>query len=85
VVVDSYDFSGRLGFSVWYLDDGMGTYTIHRVFTFSPSTNEFEERSPQCGDEFLNLRVDRKKHRLISAYFDKNVSKFCITRLRMTN
>lgn len=53
IAVGGYDFSGRLGFLVWYLDDGMGTSTIHRVFSFSPATNKIVERSPQCGDDSL--------------------------------
>ncbi|WP_250525455.1 hypothetical protein [Caballeronia sp. GAWG2-1] len=79
--VDSYDFSGRKGFSVWYLDDGMGTFTIHRVFTFSRLNNGFVERFPRCGDEFLNLRIDRQKRHLISTYFAHNVPRSCVTRL----
>lgn len=81
VEVGSYDFSGRLGFSVWHVDDGMGTYTIHRVFTFAPSTNRFVERLPRCGDEFINLKLDKNNRRLISTYFEENVPKSCTTRL----
>ncbi|CAM2164217.1 conserved exported hypothetical protein [Paraburkholderia sacchari] len=81
--VDDYDFSGRLGFAVWHVDDGMGTYSVYRVFTFSPSTKKFVERvpAPQCGDEFVNLRIDKKRHRLLSAFWDGNIPKVCITRL----
>jgi hypothetical protein len=83
VDVNDYDFSGRLGFAVWHLDDGMGTYSIYRIFTFSPSTNKFIERSPasQCGDEFINLKIDKKRRRLFSTFWDQNVPKTCITRL----
>lgn len=81
IEVDSYDFSGRLGFSVWYIDDGMGTYTIFRVFTYSPLANKFVERFPSCGGEFDNLRVDKKRRRLISTYYDQNIPKLCTTRL----
>jgi hypothetical protein len=84
IAVDSYDFSGRLGFSVWYVDDGMGTYTISRVFTFSPLTNKFVERFPSYGDEFNNLRVDKNRRRLISTYYDQNVPRLCTTRLPIT-
>ncbi len=79
--IGSYDFSGRLGFLVSYMDDGMGVYEIYRIFTFSPSSNEFVERFPSCGDEFINLTVDRKSHSLLSTYWDRNIPKRCITRL----
>ncbi|CAM2187033.1 conserved exported hypothetical protein [Paraburkholderia sacchari] len=83
VNVESYDFSGRYGFSVWHVDDGMGVYSVYRVFTFSPSSNRFVERipSPICGDEFVNLKVDKKGHRLVSTYWNNNVPKQCVTRL----
>ncbi|MCA8061284.1 hypothetical protein [Burkholderia sp. AU38729] len=79
--VGSYDFSGRLGFLVSYMDDGMGVYEIARIFTFSPSSSDFVERFPSCGDEFVNLKVDGKSHLLTSTYWDKNIPKRCITRL----
>lgn len=85
IAVDSYDFSGRLGFSVWYMDDGMGVSTISRVFTFAPHTNRFVERFPSCGDEFYNLRVDKKRRHLVSTYYDKNSPKLCATRLSMAS
>jgi hypothetical protein len=83
VDVSDYDFSGRLGFSVWHVDDGMGTYSIYRIFTFSPSTNKFLERSPapQCGGEFINLRIDKKRRRLVSTYWDQNIPRACATNL----
>ena len=80
--VNDFDFSGHLGFSVWHVDDGMGTYTVFRVFTYSQPTNEFVERSPACGDEFVNLKIDKKRHYLISTYWDQNIPKTCITRLQ---
>ncbi|QVN20800.1 hypothetical protein [Burkholderia pyrrocinia] len=81
IEIGSYDFSGRLGFLVSHTDDGKGTYEVDRVFTFSPLFNEFVERFPSCGDEFANLRVDKKRRYLVSTYWDKNVPKRCITRL----
>ena len=81
--VNDYDFSGRLGFVVWHVDDGMGVYSVYRVFTFAPSINEFVERSPAslCGDEFINLRVDKKERRLLSTFWNQNIPKVCVTRL----
>lgn len=84
IAVDSYDFSGRLGFSVWYVDSGMGTYRIFRIFTFSAVTNKFVERFPSCGDQFNNLRVDKKRRHLVSTYYDENVPRLCTTRLSIT-
>ena len=82
VEVDDYDFSGMLGFSVWYVDGGKGIYTIHRVFVLSKNSESFEEEFPECGDEFINLRVDKKHRRLISMYYFDNEPKECVTRLR---
>lgn len=79
--IGSYDFSGRLGFLVSHIDDGMGVYEVVRVFTFSQSVDDFIERFPSCGDEFFNLKVDRKRRYLVSNYWDKNVAKICNTRL----
>ncbi|WP_213301399.1 hypothetical protein [Paraburkholderia sacchari] len=81
IEIGSYDFSGRLGFLVLHIDDGMGTYEVYRVFTFSPSSNEFVERFPSCGDEFDNLKVDKKRRYLTSTYWDRNIPKRCVTRL----
>ncbi|WNC89832.1 hypothetical protein RI103_00270 [Paraburkholderia sp. FT54] len=81
IEIGSYDFSGRLGFLVSHIDDGMGTYEVDRVFTFSPSSNEFVERSPSCGDGFVNLRVYKKRRYLVSTYWDQNIPKICVTRL----
>lgn len=81
VTVESYDFSGRLGFSVSHLDEGKGTYYVYRIFTFSSIKNDFIERNPSCGDGFIDLRVDKKRHFLISTYYDQNIPKFCLTRL----
>jgi hypothetical protein len=83
VDVNDDEFSDRLGFAVWHVDDGMGTYSIYRLFTFSRSTNKFIERSPAslCGDEFINLRVDKKRRRLFGTFWDQNVPRTCTTRL----
>ncbi|WP_124604450.1 hypothetical protein [Burkholderia sp. Bp9142] len=81
IKIGSYDFSGRLGFWVSHADDGKGVYQVDRVFTFSPSYNGFVERFPSCGDEFVNLRVDKKRRCLMSTYWDRNIPKTCVTRL----
>ena len=81
ITIGSYDFSGRLGFWVSHTDDGMGTFQIDRVFVFSPSANRFVERFPACADGFYNLRVDNKRRLLVSAYWERNALKTCVTRL----
>ncbi|WP_321888921.1 hypothetical protein [Paraburkholderia bannensis] len=83
IEIGSYDFSGRLGFLVSHIDDGMGAYKVSRVFTFSPSSSEFIERFPSCGDEFDNLKVDKKRRYLTSTYWDQNTPKRCVTRLKI--
>lgn len=57
LVVDDFNFDGKTDFSVWYLDEGMGRYSIHRVFVYSSESKAFVEKFPACGDEFLNLKV----------------------------
>lgn len=79
--VGDYDFSGLDGFAFWSIDEGQGVYKVYRVFTFSWERNDFVERRPSCGDEFLNLKVDSLHGQLVSAFFDDNVPKSCITRL----
>lgn len=83
--VDDYDFSGRLGLAVWHVDDGMGAYSIYRMSTFSPSSNNFIERSPasRCEDEFINLRVE-KNFVLLVFIGIKIFQKMCVTRLSAT-
>lgn len=77
--VGDYNFDGNADFSLWYLDEGKGTYTIHRVFLFSRGTGRFGEYFPACGDEFVNLKVDKKNRRLISTYWADNEPKVCFT------
>ncbi|NIE66065.1 hypothetical protein [Burkholderia sp. Ax-1719] len=78
--IGDYRFDGTKGFAVSYLDEGMGIYEISRVFYYSRKLRSFEELSPACGDEFLNLKVDSKKKVLISTYFTQNEPKTCVTR-----
>ena len=81
VVIEDYSFDNRKGFSIWSVDEGMGVYTIHRVFLYSSGKSTFVEGRPACGDQFFNLKVDKKRKRLISTYYEENVAKLCITRL----
>ncbi|MCA8252110.1 hypothetical protein LGM89_02420 [Burkholderia sp. AU31624] len=83
IKIDSYDFSGRLGFLVSHVDDGMGGDEIGRIFTLSPSSNEFVERFPACGDEFVNLKIIKRGRYLVSTYWEWGVPKGCVTRLKI--
>lgn len=60
--VEDYNFDGLPDFAIWYLDDGMGSYSIHRVFIYSSKSNDFHETFPRCGDEFINLKKLKKNN-----------------------
>jgi hypothetical protein len=83
--VKDFNFDGRKDFSVWYVDEGMGNYTIHRVFVYKPRQGSFEEMLPRCGEEFLNLKINHTKQELTSTYFSKNKPMICLTRLKKTH
>lgn len=80
VEVGDYNFDGFQDFSVWYIDDGMGTYSIHRIFVYAPKNSSFKELNPACGDEFLNLKVNKEKNTLRSMYYKGNVPTLCVTK-----
>mgnify|MGYP006192817231 CR=1 FL=1 len=78
--IGDFNFDGMKDFSVWQIDDGMGTYHYYRVFIYQAKTGTFEELQPDCGDGFVNLRVDKKRKALLSTYWEMNIPKQCITR-----
>lgn len=80
VQVDDFNFDGAKDFAVRQLNDGMGTYDYYRVFIYQVKTGTFEELRPDCGDGFVNLRVDKKRKALLSTYWEMNVAKQCVTR-----
>jgi len=80
VQIDDYNFDGAKDFAVWQLDEGMGTYDYYRVFIYQARTGTFEELRPDCGDGFVNLRVDKKRKALLSTYWEMNIPKQCVTR-----
>lgn len=80
VQFDDFNFNGAKDFAVWQLDDGMGTYHYYRVFIYQVKTGTFEELQPDCGDGFVNLRVDKKRKALLSTYWEMNIPKQCVTR-----
>lgn len=55
-------------------------YTIHRIFIYRPKTADFEEVQPDCGDGFVNLRVDKKRKVLLSTYWGMDGPQSCVTR-----
>ncbi len=79
VQIDDFNFDGAKDFAAWQIDDGMGTYTIHRVFIYQPEAGFFKELTPACGDDFVNLRVERDKRMLLSTYWEMNEQKLCVT------
>jgi hypothetical protein len=80
VEIGDYNFDGFQDFSVWYMDDGMGTYSIHRIFVYVPKDSSFKELKSVCRGEFLNLKVDKEKKVLRSMYYKENVPSLCITK-----
>lgn len=81
IEIGDFNFDGLRDFSVWYLDEGMGKYTIHRVFIYDPKSTDFVEAAPRCGEEFLNLRVDKAQRSLLSTYYVNARPMKCSTRL----
>jgi hypothetical protein len=80
VQFDDFNFDGAKDFAIWQLDDGMGTYYYYRVFIYQAKTGTFQELQPDCGDGFVNLRVDKKRKALLSTYWEMNIPKQCVTR-----
>lgn len=77
IKVADYNFDGYQDFSISSLDEGMGTYRIYRIFTYSASREEFVEIHPACGDDFINVRLTQKSRTLINSYYSDNVMKTC--------
>lgn len=77
ITVADYNFDGYKDFAAWHIDDGMGTYSIFRIFVYVPKANDFVEITPQCGDEFINIVLNVKKHTLSNSFFADNRMKSC--------
>lgn len=77
VVVEDYNFDGYSDFSVSHTDDGMGSYEISEVFTYSANEGKFIRLAPTCGEEFVNLRIEKKKRRLLNTYTQGNRFRTC--------
>jgi hypothetical protein len=59
--IEDFNFDGNKDFSISYIDDGMGTYFIDRIFLYVRKDKSFVELVPKCGDEFINLKIIKKK------------------------
>lgn len=81
IEIADYNFDGNLDFSTWHMDEGMGTYSIYRIFIFNSKDRKFTEASPKCGDEFINAKLDEKNKSISSTYFKNNTPIICHTKL----
>jgi hypothetical protein len=79
IKVDDYNFDGHEDFSVSHVDDGKGTYDLYDIYVYAPKTGRFERLAPTCGDDFINVRLDRKRRALINT----RVENFRFTTCRM--
>ena len=79
LTINDFNFDGYTDISVRHIDDGMGIFTISRVFIFSPVSDSFYEIFPSCGEQFLNLKIDAGDKKLLSSYFKNNVPVVCET------
>lgn len=77
---EDYNHDGYRDFSIWHMDEGMGIYKIYRLFIFFPGDKQFKEIKPSCGDEFVNIRVERDT--LVNVIYDGNTHKSCYIRLK---
>lgn len=80
ITYSDYNFDGEIDFSIWYIDEGMGSNTIHRVFLYSRNKRTFVEYQPRCADEFINLKVDKENKKLMSTYYVENTPTTCATK-----
>jgi len=80
IKVDDYNFDGHTDFSVSHVDDGKGTYDLYDIYVYAPKTGKFERLAPACGEDFINVRLDRKRRALINT----RVENYRFTSCRMT-
>lgn len=81
IKLEDFNFDGVGDFAVWHTNDGMGTYTIFRVFVYDAKKGMLIEYFPGCGDEFINLIIDKQNKILSSTYYEDNIPKQCVTKL----
>lgn len=80
IKVGDYDFDGCKDLSINYIDEGMGTYLISRLFIYDKIKKDFFEVLPKCGDQFINLKINKTLKALSSAYYVDNEVKVCRTK-----
>ena len=79
--IADYNFDGHPDFAIWHTDDGKGTYSIYRIFTFSRKLGDFVELlKPACGDDFLNVTLLPSRKMLRNAYVRDNRWVTCLHR-----
>ncbi|WP_448683158.1 XAC2610-related protein [Pseudomonas nicosulfuronedens] len=81
IEIYDYDFDKNLDFSIWHSDDGKGVYDIYRIFLYNKKTKTFAEAQSKCGDEFINVKIDKKTKTIASTIFEDNTPKICHTKL----
>ena len=77
ISVEDYNFDGHKDFAISHVDDGMGTYQVSQVYVYSAQAEKFIPLAPKCGDEFINLAVDKARRTLTSSYVVVNKYKTC--------
>jgi len=77
ISVEDYNFDGHKDFAISHVDDGMGAYQISQVYVYSAQAQKFLPLAPKCGDEFINLVVNKTKRTLTSSYVVENKYKTC--------
>jgi hypothetical protein len=81
IEIYDYDFDKNLDFSIWHSDDGKGVYDIYRILLYNKKTKTFVEAQSKCGDEFINVKIDKKTKTIASTIFEGNTPKTCHTKL----
>ena len=80
IKVEDYNFDGYKDFAISHTDDGMGTYEIFYVYAYSRAEKKFRPLLPRCGDQFINLAIDRAGRTLTNSYFRGNRIRTCLMR-----
>jgi len=75
--IEDYNFDGFRDFSISHADDGMGTYEVSLVYVYSPNEKKFVPLAPRCGDEFINLVVNKSRKTLTNSYVVDNKYRTC--------
>ena len=78
---EDYNFDGLKDISISHIDEGKGVFLVSRIYIYSTANKKFIEQQPACGDEFINLKLNKTKKTLSSIYYAQNTPKMCTTRL----